>query len=128
MSQKDNYLNQQSATQALELTNLSRIDNAHMKQIATAAYRDSRDMRAITIITLFFLPGTTVATFFGTSFFDFSQSGRMTSGWLWIYFLVTGILTMGVMGGWFYFSRASDITSRAKTSSESGENERKLTV
>lgn len=98
MSQKDNVLNQQAAElnqkiamQSLELTNLTR--------------RDSQDMRAITIITLFFLPATFTATFFSTSFFDFKPDGQLATAWLWIYWVVTVVLTAAVLGGWYTFSR-----------------------
>ncbi|KAF2465312.1 uncharacterized protein BDR25DRAFT_378969 [Lindgomyces ingoldianus] len=104
MAEKDNYLNHRTAAQSLELTNLSRKDNEYMKDIATATYRHSRDMRAITIITLSFLPATFVAAFFSTSFFDFRVGGEMASKWLWMYWVITAVLTATVLGGWHFFS------------------------
>ncbi|KAF2872872.1 hypothetical protein BDV95DRAFT_605462 [Massariosphaeria phaeospora] len=105
MVEKDNHLNQRTASQSLELTNLSRKDNEHMKKIATATFRHSRDMRSITITTLSFLPATTfVATFFSTSFFDFKEDRRRASTWLWLYWVVAVVLTGAVLGGWHYFS------------------------
>jgi hypothetical protein len=59
-------------------------------------------MRLITAITLIFLPGTFVATFFSTSFWDFSpdNNGTKISAWVWLYFLITISLTMLVLGVW----------------------------
>ena len=59
-------------------------------------------MRLISIVTLVFLPGTFVATLFSTSFWDFSPSnhGAMVSKWVWLYLVVTALLTVGVIGIW----------------------------
>ncbi|KAF1994133.1 hypothetical protein P154DRAFT_586834 [Amniculicola lignicola CBS 123094] len=71
------------------------------QNIAVLTSRDSAVMRLIAAITIFFLPATFVATFFSTSFFDFSvgRSGRVYSWWLWLYFLVTILLTAAVLLG-----------------------------
>lgn len=122
MSQKDNEQNQLQAAQAIKLTKLSQEDNRVMM-------RDSHDMRAITIITLSFLPATFVATFFSTSFFDFSPAeGKMASGWLWIYWVVTVGLTMSILGGWLWISRKmeKDVMGRKNlVGKEKKENRRK---
>ncbi|KAF2443081.1 hypothetical protein P171DRAFT_522732 [Karstenula rhodostoma CBS 690.94] len=63
------------------------------------------DMRVISIVTLIFLPGTFVATFFSTSFWDFgpSNEGPMVSKWVWLYWLVTIVLTMCVVSIWMWW-------------------------
>jgi hypothetical protein len=62
-------------------------------------------MRLITAITLIFLPGTFVATFFSTSFWDFAPGNRgsKVSSWVWLYWLVTISLTLLVLGVWRKF-------------------------
>lgn len=65
-------------------------------------HRYGADMRVIAIVTLIFLPGTFVATLFSTSFWDFSPAneGPMVSKWVWMYWVVTAILTISVIGIW----------------------------
>jgi len=86
-----------------------------------AALRDSSDMRAIAWVTLAFLPATFVAvrspcpvrhdfsdlpeTFFCTSFFNFEQQGRHVSDWVWLYCVVSIVLTVGVHAGWALWIR-----------------------
>jgi hypothetical protein len=62
-------------------------------------------MRVISIVTLIFLPGTFVATFFSTSFWDFgpSNQGSKVSSWVWLYWVVTVLLTMVVIGIWLWW-------------------------
>ncbi|KNG50788.1 hypothetical protein TW65_01766 [Stemphylium lycopersici] len=64
--------------------------------------RYGADMRLITIITLIFLPGTFVATFFSTSFWNFApdNKGSKVSSWVWLYFLLTAGLTLLVFLVW----------------------------
>lgn len=59
-------------------------------------------MRTITAITLIFLPGTFVATFFSTTFWDFSpdNGGAKVSYWVYLYFVSTIGLTLLVLVVW----------------------------
>jgi Mg2+ and Co2+ transporter CorA len=63
-------------------------------------HRYGADMRLITAITLIFLPGKFVATFFSTSFWDFApdNEGSKVSRWVWLYFALTIGLTVLVLG------------------------------
>jgi len=63
-------------------------------------------MRLITAITLIFLPGTFVATFFSTTFCDFSpdNNGAKVTYWVYLYFVVTIGLTLLVLLVWRRFS------------------------
>ena len=63
------------------------------------------DMRVISVVTLIFLPGTFVATMFSTSFWDFSpdSTGPRVSKWIWIYWLLTTLLTVAVFAAWRNF-------------------------
>lgn len=80
------------------------------------------DMRLIAIVTLVFLPGTFVATLFSTSFWDFSPSneGAMVSKWVWLYLVVTAILTTGVVGAWMRWPIFEKVWRRSKLLSASG--------
>ncbi|KAF2646720.1 hypothetical protein P280DRAFT_464907 [Massarina eburnea CBS 473.64] len=67
-------------------------------------------MRVIAAITIIFLPATTTATFFSTSFFDFNVGPheRVYSWWLWLYWLVTIALTAIVLLGAVYWWRRKE--------------------
>ncbi|RYN35933.1 hypothetical protein AA0114_g11667 [Alternaria tenuissima] len=69
-------------------------------------HRYGADMRLITAITLIFLPGTFVATFFSTTFWDFSPDNRGTkvTYWVYLYFVVTIGLTLLVLVVWRKYS------------------------
>jgi hypothetical protein len=86
-------------------------DNKLNIETATAARRDSNDMRIIAAVTLVFLPGTFTATLFSTTFFNFqNQTSSIVSWWLWLYFVVTVGLTLVVLVGWYYISKRQDRT------------------
>ncbi|KAG6367499.1 hypothetical protein INS49_001689 [Diaporthe citri] len=96
------------------IAEISYQDNAAMKTIALLARRDSTDMRIVAWATLIFLPGTFTATLFSSTFFDFlpdDNNPRIVSWWIWLYCLVTVLITGLVLIGWYHFSRRS----RAKT-------------
>ncbi|KAI4954827.1 hypothetical protein J4E86_006137 [Alternaria arbusti] len=69
-------------------------------------HRYGADMRLITAITLVFLPGTFVATFFSTTFWDFSpdNKGTKVTYWVYLYFVVTIGLTLLVLVVWRKFT------------------------
>jgi hypothetical protein len=69
-------------------------------------------MRIIAAVTLVFLPGTFTATLFGTMFFSFSNksTSRVVSWWIWLYFVVTVVLTLTVLIGWYCISRREKST------------------
>ncbi len=77
-----------------------------MIQLARASHSDSSTMKAITILTMIFLPATFVCSLFGMGFFDFgadnnTQLGprRMhVAGQFWVYFAVAVPLTVVVLG------------------------------
>ena len=75
-------------------------------------HRYGADMRLITAITLIFLPGTFVATFFSTTFWDFSpdNDGVKVTYWVYLYFVVTIGLTMLVLIVWRRFSTMKRLT------------------
>ncbi|KAH7380991.1 hypothetical protein BKA64DRAFT_685465 [Cadophora sp. MPI-SDFR-AT-0126] len=74
-------------------------------EIALAAGRDSRHMRSIALLTMVFLPGTFLASFFSMTFFNWSASDGegQVSAYIWIYVLVTLCFTLATVGTWYYF-------------------------
>lgn len=84
-------------------------------------------MRVIAAITIFFLPATFTATFFSTSFFSFNADleGKIYSTWLWLYFLVTIVLTaVVVIGTWVLWKgKEKEISRRMEKRDESEEME-----
>ncbi|KIW04406.1 hypothetical protein, variant [Verruconis gallopava] len=102
MGQKDNYLNLRTANVSLKIAEMSREDNLQMKKIAESTARDSTDMRSIAMLTMIYLPPTFTATFFSTSFFDFSpRNEKLVSWWYWVYWVVTCALVICTLGLWY---------------------------
>lgn len=68
--------------------------------------RDSSSLRSIALITLFFLPVTTVATICGSEFFYYSSENEKRTQSIhmdpaaWNMFIVSGIVTVILMGAW----------------------------
>ncbi|KAF1976406.1 hypothetical protein BU23DRAFT_47710 [Bimuria novae-zelandiae CBS 107.79] len=75
------------------------------------------DMRVISIVTLVFLPGTFVATLFSSSFWDFSPSnqGPMVSKWVWLYWVATAVLTIGVISAWMWWPMLGKCRERRRS-------------
>ena len=86
-------------------TLMARSDTWLNLQVARASKRDSTDMRSIAVLTLVFLPGTFVATFFSTSFYNFHVIGKddLVSKYYWIFWVVTVVLTLSVLLIWWAF-------------------------
>jgi hypothetical protein len=84
-------------------------------RMAVATTRDSSAMKVLAVITALFLPGTYIATLFSMSMFDW-QGGNNSSAsngtassssesaivmpYIWIYCLISAILTITVVIGW----------------------------
>ncbi|USP72805.1 hypothetical protein yc1106_00079 [Curvularia clavata] len=99
---------QRDAAISLSLASTSTSLAQSSQSVAVSTSRDSAIMRIIAAMTIFFLPATFTATFFSTAFFDFNSSldGRMYSPWLWLYFVVTFVLTLVVMvGTWLLWKK-----------------------
>ncbi|KAF2022481.1 hypothetical protein EK21DRAFT_95678, partial [Setomelanomma holmii] len=85
------------------------------QDVALSTSRDSAVIRVIAAITIFFLPATFTATFFSTTFFSFNEGldGRVYSKWLWLYFVVTLVLTaVVVIGTWLLWKSKEEEISR----------------
>lgn len=86
-------------------------DNKLNIDIATSARRDSSAMQSIAVVTLIFLPGTFTATLFSTTFFNFqTRTSNIVSWWLWLYFVVTVVLTFAVLIGWYHMEKKQNRT------------------
>jgi Tfp pilus assembly protein PilO len=87
-------------------------------------------MRVIAAITIFFLPATFTATFFSTTFFSFNSNleGRVYSEWLWLYFLVSVVLTTLVVVGTWLLWKGKERELSAHAEKETPVQEQYLTV
>ncbi|ORY11317.1 hypothetical protein BCR34DRAFT_653094 [Clohesyomyces aquaticus] len=124
IGQKVNRLNMEAADAARQLSAVSR-------RISFVAGKDSANMRIIAAMTLIFLPGTFTATLLSSSFFNFKHGTQgIISEWIWLYWAITCILTVVVMGAWFLVSRkAIEIMKRVieieEGKAEASETERR---
>jgi len=100
------------------------------KTVALATLRDSAAMRTIAAVTVFFLPATFTAvcnsstfeytemllqnadlkqTLFSTTFFNFQiPNSSVVSKWVWLYGLITVLLTVFTNVIWYSSTRAKD--------------------
>src|SRR4051794_26230776 len=74
--------------------------------MAKSSLRCGFDMRIIAVVTLAFLPGIFIATLFSASFWNFQpeNDGPVVSKWVSLYWVLTAILTLGVLAAWRYVS------------------------
>jgi hypothetical protein len=78
--------------------------------MAVSATRDSSAMKALAVITAIFLPGSYVATVFSMSMFNWQagdtsdigsgSSAQVVMHYIWIYWVITVLLTVLVIVGW----------------------------
>ncbi|OCT54199.1 hypothetical protein CLCR_00257 [Cladophialophora carrionii] len=98
---------------------ISATDALTMIRLARASRSDSNTMKAITILTMVFLPATFVCSLFSMGFFDFTDDdeddpnleGRQrtmrVAGSFWIYFAVAvplTVLVLGLCAAWLHWS------------------------
>ncbi|OCL11763.1 hypothetical protein AOQ84DRAFT_178356 [Glonium stellatum] len=103
-------------------------DNLLNLRIAESTQQDSTAMKIIATITTVFLPATFTATLFSTSFFNFQpKDGTHTvSGWFWLYWIFTIVLTVIILGIWYIISlkklraiiKMPSVPSKIETSQE----------
>ncbi|EMD00642.1 hypothetical protein BAUCODRAFT_43050, partial [Baudoinia panamericana UAMH 10762] len=74
------------------------------QRIAHATLSDAASMKTIAILTMLFLPGTAVASFFSIQMFNWNagDSRQIASPWVWVYFVIAVPLTTGVMIAWWW--------------------------
>ncbi|PMD17120.1 hypothetical protein NA56DRAFT_544014, partial [Hyaloscypha hepaticicola] len=76
--------------------------SSQSRDIARESKRDSSAMKAIALLTMFFLPGTFVAVFFAMPLFDWEAptSSTVLKSRFWIYWAVTVPATAIVLVLW----------------------------
>ncbi|CCC10892.1 hypothetical protein SMACR_12726 [Sordaria macrospora] len=72
--------------------------------------KDSSQMRSIALLTMIFLPMSTVAAIFSTDFFSWDAEGGQTvvSKYFWVFIVVAIALTCIVVGAWYMATLARD--------------------
>ncbi|OCK84853.1 hypothetical protein K432DRAFT_90907 [Lepidopterella palustris CBS 459.81] len=124
MAQNDNAFNIQTAEASLRVAEASQRDSKATKTIAEdsklvalATSRDSAAMRTIAAVTILFLPATFTATLFSTTFFNFQapKHERVVSSWVWLYWLVTVLLTIVIHSTRYFTSRRKEQEITRKT-------------
>lgn len=113
IAQRDNKINLQVAESSRKIAEESRIDNLlNVKlarvtaQMAEETRQDSAAMKTIATMTLVFLPGTAVASFFSMNgMFNWSPTGgeNIASPYLYVFFAVTVPLTVLVYLLWLWW-------------------------
>lgn len=70
---------------------------------------DANAIKTIAILLMVFLPAAYIAVLFSGSMFNWQANdvGGVLSGWFWLYWAITGPLTIGVLGTWIWRSRPS---------------------
>ncbi len=73
------------------------------RRIAEATMSDSASMKTIAILTMVFLPGTAVASFFSITMFNWNANpGQgVVNGYIWVYFVLAVPLTAIVLAIWW---------------------------
>ncbi|EXA33895.1 hypothetical protein FOVG_15186 [Fusarium oxysporum f. sp. pisi HDV247] len=89
----------------LAFNTVAQHDSRVAVDIGQAAKMDSAAMKTIAILTLAFLPATFVATIFGMSSFDYSDGAWSLSRKFWIYWTISGPLTVITVVFWLYFQQ-----------------------
>ncbi|GAM86186.1 hypothetical protein ANO11243_041980 [Dothideomycetidae sp. 11243] len=98
---------QRNAQSNLEISESSR-------RMAEATLQDSASMKTIAVLTMVFLPGTAVASFFSMSMFDWSASSgsHIASDWIWIFFALAIPLTGVVLALWYVIGKRNRIAAQ----------------
>ncbi|KAL4904903.1 hypothetical protein BDW74DRAFT_23535 [Aspergillus multicolor] len=100
-------------------TALTLSSQARMLQLADASVEDNANVFVVTIVSLFYLPASFVATFLGMNLFDFNgpDGGDFaTAKKFWIFFAATVPLTCLTVGFWYILTRRRE---RARKQSKS---------
>ncbi|KAF2035891.1 hypothetical protein EK21DRAFT_53237 [Setomelanomma holmii] len=90
---------------------------ATQTDIANTTKEDSFAMRTIAIMSIFFLPGTFVSSFFSMGMFNWQAAKGVSvlSSRFWIYWAVTVPLTLLVFSIWLFWLRSHDKDNSRKS-------------
>lgn len=114
MAQRDNeqshklaLLSQEQNRINLEISKFAAYESRLRNRMAKESLKYGVDMQVIATVTLSFLPGTFIATLLSPSFWNFQPDspGQVVSKWIWLYFVLTVLLTSAVLVGWRIASR-----------------------
>ncbi|KAK6526985.1 hypothetical protein TWF281_010182 [Arthrobotrys megalospora] len=96
-----------------QLENLVRTGVDQGLLVAKKGAKDTKMMKIFTVVSVIFLPGTFIASIFGTNFFAFNTESNhlIVAKNIWIYFLISLTITCSLTIWWFIYSR---IWRRAK--------------
>jgi hypothetical protein len=84
------------------------------KSIAEETKKDGTSMKTLAVVTMLFLPATSVSSIFAMPLFDWEQEGgRVVRSSIWVYFVFASCLTLLTVGIWWAWQR--DLTQRNKT-------------
>ncbi len=115
-AQREQDISLQIARSSREIATESRRDQAvsldiarASKAIALQSRKDSSSMKTIAAVTMSFLPGTFVASFFAMPLFEWdSDDGRVVNPQIWVYWVVAIPLTVLSFAAWWIWLRYQD--------------------
>ncbi|RDW72593.1 uncharacterized protein DSM5745_07765 [Aspergillus mulundensis] len=84
--------------------------NLESQSLHRSAKTDSSSIMAITAVTMFFLPGTFVATIFSTNFFGPASSTWSASSEFWLYWVTTIPLTVVTILIWTFWQYRGNVS------------------
>ncbi|OCK94825.1 uncharacterized protein K441DRAFT_89226 [Cenococcum geophilum 1.58] len=123
IAQRDNQLSIEISKSSRKIAEESRRDNQLNIQIAKSSARiaeesrrDSASMKTIAVLTLVFLPGTSIASIFSMTMFNWnaSQGQPIASKYIWVYFVITIPLTLLILLTWLWWYKRSQRTHQRR--------------
>lgn len=97
-------------------------DNVVNLEIARATKADSVAMKTIAIVTLTFLPATYVSALLGMNLFSYNpdtNGGHINySPDLWLYFVISILLTAAVLTTWWVWQRRVEMVKNSENRTE----------
>ncbi|KAI0870020.1 hypothetical protein GGS24DRAFT_126385 [Hypoxylon argillaceum] len=89
-------------------------------RLAEKARQDSASMKTIAVVTLVFLPGSFVATLFGTSLFNWmpDDGGQIVSGSFYVFWAISAPLTIVILILWVVWFRQTERRYKAQQDRE----------
>lgn len=97
------YSAESLAEQSRSLAELSRIDSSRMKTMTEIAQKDTKAVKALSVITLIYLPVTVVLNFFSTSFVSEDHGDVRVVGRWWLLIATSVPLTVLTLIAWAFW-------------------------
>lgn len=89
------------------------------KTIAEETKKDGTSMKTLAIVTMCFLPATSVSSIFAMPLFDWEKDGRgVVNSSIWVYFVFATSLTLLTVGTWWLWQRQEARHRRARETSK----------